>query len=76
MSFNTDPSLGPEFIALRDGLIDRLRRQTPWGYKCVFLNCKAFVDWGPLIRISGKDRYFKSKHKAYVGIEPLLGQID
>jgi hypothetical protein len=135
----------PEFIALRDALIDRLRRQAPWGYKCVFLNCevhetpggmttsgdlfavtkpliggpkrnrwvldsdatsilnkmaalvlrgsgqdhaaldllfyrrgecKVFVDRGPLNRIGGKNRYFKSKHKVYATIEPLLQRID
>jgi hypothetical protein len=39
-------------------------------------NCKTFVDFSPLRRIGGDDDFFKSKHKAYVQVEPLLGKID
>ena len=35
-----------------------------------------FVTFEPLRRIGGDDDFFKSKHKAYVQVEPWLGRID
>ena len=39
-------------------------------------DCKAFVDFAPLRRIGGDDDFFKTKHKAYVKVEPWLADVD
>lgn len=37
---------------------------------------KAFADFGPLRRLNGGDDFFRSKHRLYLEVEPLLKLID
>jgi hypothetical protein len=36
---------------------------------------KCFLEDGPLIRLSGKDRSFKTKHRVYAQVEPWLAEV-
>lgn len=39
-------------------------------------SCKTFWDDGPLRRIGGGERDFKTKHKAYAYLEPWLNEVE
>lgn len=39
-------------------------------------SCKAFWDDGPLRRIGGGERDFKTKHKDYAHLEPWLNEVE